>query len=173
MLEHWPGREPVGEQLAGAETRERIERQAAAEEAQGRRMERLVEEGAKLVQEAMKNKEFEPQTLEKLAEDIQTLGDIAEERMPSVADLLKQAANAKMASAKNGKPDANTLAQNSGKPGEGKPGEGQSGAQSPQGAEGSKGSGQQGDKPNDQSSPQSPDGQPAGESAKDDVKRVD
>jgi len=131
------------EQLAGAETRERIERQAAAEEAQGRRMERLVEEGAKLVQEAMKNKEFEPQTLEKLAEDIQTLGDIAEERMPSVADLLKQAANAKMASAKNGKPDANTLAQNSGKPGEGKPGEGQPGEGQP--GEGKPGEGQPGE----------------------------
>jgi uncharacterized low-complexity protein len=130
------------EQLAGEEARDRIERQAAAEEAQARRMERLVEEGAKLVQEAMKNPEFEPQTLDKLAKDIQKLADIGEQRMPSVAELLKQAASAKLATAEKGKPDENALAQNS-KPGEGKPGEGKPGEGKP--GEGKPGEGKPGE----------------------------
>jgi len=79
------------EQLASPESRGRLEAQAAAEEANARRLERLVDEGAELVREALKNPEFEANTLEQLAEDIQTLADIAESRMPGVADLLAQA----------------------------------------------------------------------------------
>ncbi len=101
------------EQLLAPETRSRLEAQAAAEEANARRLDRLVDEGAELVREAIKNPEFEAKTLEELAEDIQTLAAIAEERMPGVADLLAQAAAARLAS---GKPQ-------SGKPGEGKPGD--------------------------------------------------
>ncbi|MFM7245423.1 MAG: hypothetical protein ACKO40_14795, partial [Planctomycetaceae bacterium] len=84
---------PAGE-LASPEARGRLEAQAAAEEANARRLDRLVDEGADLVREALKNPEFEAATLEQLAEDIQTLADIAESRMPSVADLLARAASA-------------------------------------------------------------------------------
>ena len=84
--------------LAAAETRARLEAQAVAEEANARRLERLVDDGAELVREALKNPEFEASTLEQLAEDIQTLADIAESRMPGVADLLAQAAGAPAAS---------------------------------------------------------------------------
>jgi hypothetical protein len=90
-------RELPSERLLEEDVRGRLAGQAAAEEANGRRLERLVEEGAKLVREAMKNPEFEAATLEQLAEDIQTLADIAENRMPSVADLLAQAAEATLA----------------------------------------------------------------------------
>jgi uncharacterized low-complexity protein len=132
--------------LGSSETRDRIERQAAAEDAQARRMDRLVDDGAKLVQEAVKNPEFDPQTLQKLADDIKTLDDIGANRMPSVADLLKQAAAAKMASAL-GKPGDNTLAQNEprngGQPGEGKPGEGKPGEGKP--GEGKPGEGKSGE----------------------------
>ncbi|MFM8734068.1 MAG: hypothetical protein ACKOC8_02585 [Pirellulales bacterium] len=86
------------EQLLAPESRARLEAQAAAEEANARRLDRLVDEGAELVREAIKNPEFEPQTLEALAEDIQTLAAIAEERMPGVADLLARAAAARLAS---------------------------------------------------------------------------
>ena len=77
------------ERLLDEDVRGRLAGQAAAEDANARRLERLVEEGAKLVREAMKNPDFEAGTLEKLAEDIQALADIAENRMPSVADLLE------------------------------------------------------------------------------------
>ena len=92
------------EKLLDAETQRRIEQQAAAEEAQAQRMDRLVDEGERLVREAMKNPEFEPQTLENLAEDLQTLGEIGDSRMPNVSDLLRQAARAQMASARQGEP---------------------------------------------------------------------
>ena len=80
------------------------EAQAAAEEANARRLERLVDEGAELVREALKNPEFEANTLEQLAEDIQTLADIAESRMPGVADLLAKAASAAKSSGKPSEP---------------------------------------------------------------------
>ena len=107
------------EQLLAPETRGRLEAQAAAEEANARRLDRLVDEGAELVREALKNPEFEATTLEQLSEDIQTLADIAESRMPGVADLLAQAASAPKS---GGKPVD--------KPGE-KPGPQQPGGESP------------------------------------------
>lgn len=78
--------------LGEADTRERIQTQAAAERANARRLERLVEEGSDLVREAVKNPEFEAALLEALAGDIETLADIAATRMPDVADLLRAAA---------------------------------------------------------------------------------
>lgn len=93
-------REIPAEDLLDPDTRGKLLNQAAAEEANARRLDRLVDAGAALVREAMKNPDFEAGTLEQLADDIQTLADIAENRMPSVADLLTQAAEAKRARAK-------------------------------------------------------------------------
>lgn len=90
-------RDLPAEELLDPETRGKLLNQAAAEEANARRLDRLVDAGAALVREAMKNPDFEAGTLEQLAEDIQTLADIAENRMPGVADLLQQAAEAKVA----------------------------------------------------------------------------
>ncbi len=87
------------ERLLDEDVRSRIQGQAIAEEANARRLERLVQEGGKLVREAMKNPDFEAATLERLAEDIQALEEIAAERMPGVAELLEQAATAQLASA--------------------------------------------------------------------------
>ena len=87
------------EKLLEAETRRSIEAQAAAEDANARRLDRLVDEGADLVREALKNPEFEAATLDQLATDIQTLADIADVRMPGVADLLRAAAEARLAKA--------------------------------------------------------------------------
>jgi hypothetical protein len=83
------------ERRESAETRERLGRQAAAEKAQARRMERLVDDGADLVREAAKNPEFPAETLEALAADIGTLAEIGSKRMPGVSDLLAQAAAGK------------------------------------------------------------------------------
>jgi hypothetical protein len=87
-------RDLPAEELRDDATRRRLEQQAAAERAQARRMDRLVAEGSELVREAIKNPEFEPATLERLAEDIRTLAEIGAERMPGVAELLAAAATA-------------------------------------------------------------------------------
>lgn len=82
------------EELDRPETRRRIESQATAERANGRRLSNLVETGGDLVQQAMRNPEFGVGHLEKWAEVLRILKDISGNRMPSVADLLKQAAQA-------------------------------------------------------------------------------
>ncbi|GIW88318.1 MAG: hypothetical protein KatS3mg108_2642 [Isosphaeraceae bacterium] len=82
------------EELDRPETRRRIENQAAAERANGRRLSALVVSGEDLIQQAMRNPEFGVGHLERWAEMLQILKDIAANRMPTVADLLKEAAEA-------------------------------------------------------------------------------
>jgi len=82
------------EQLDKPEVRQRIEAQAAAERANGRRLTGLVSNGEELVRQAMRNPEFGVGHLEKWAEMLQILKDISGNRMPNVADLLKQASQA-------------------------------------------------------------------------------
>jgi hypothetical protein len=82
------------EELDQPETRRRIENQAAGERANGRRLSGLVVSGEDLIRQAMRNSEFAIGHLEKWAEMLQILKDIAGNRMPSVADMLKQAATA-------------------------------------------------------------------------------
>ncbi len=82
------------EQLDTPDSRRRIEKQAAAERGNGRRLSALVVNGEDLVRQAMRNPEFGVGHLEKWAEMLQILKDISGTRMPSVADLLKQAAQA-------------------------------------------------------------------------------
>ena len=84
-------REMSTQRLLDDDVRGRLQSQAAAEDANARRLDRLVDAGGELVREAMKNPDFEAATLERLAEEIQTLTDIAENRMPGVAELLEQA----------------------------------------------------------------------------------
>ena len=74
--------------------RRKLQNQAAAERANAARLESLIQHGAALVQEAMKNEEFSPDRLESWAEILKKLEEIAGEKMPSVADLLAQAAEA-------------------------------------------------------------------------------
>jgi hypothetical protein len=87
-------RELSPEDLDRPENRRRIEHQADAERANGRRLNGLVTGGEDLVRQAMRNPEFGVGHLEKWAQMLQILKDIAGNRMPSVADLLKQAAQA-------------------------------------------------------------------------------
>jgi len=82
------------DELDRPETRRRIENQATGERANGRRLSGLVVSGEDLIRQAMRNSEFAIGHLEKWAEMLQILKDIAGNRMPSVADLLKQAATA-------------------------------------------------------------------------------
>ncbi len=87
-------RQLSADQLNTPEARKQIEGQAEAERANGRRLSNLVTSGEDLIQQAMRNPEFGVGHLEKWAEMLQILKDIANNRMPSVADLLKQSAQA-------------------------------------------------------------------------------
>jgi hypothetical protein len=114
------------EELDQPETRKKIEAQASAERANGRRLSNLVMSGEDLVKQAMRNPEFGVGHLERWAEMLQVLKDISENRMPSVADLLKQAAQADKALASNtpsnnGKMAGNLRSSGGSKPGEPKP----------------------------------------------------
>lgn len=96
-------------ELDRPETRRQIEAQAAAEMAQSRRLEALTERGANLVQEASRNENFGVDHLEKLATMMQQLKDIHENRMPSVSDLLKQAASAAAGNPSQGESSGNKV----------------------------------------------------------------
>ncbi len=74
--------------------RKRIQSQAAAERANAARLKSLIEIGKELVEEATTNEEFEPDQLELWVEILKKLEEIAGERMPSIAELLAQAADA-------------------------------------------------------------------------------
>lgn len=85
-------RELSAEELGSAENRREIERQAAAETANGRRLDRLGELGDDLIMSASRNPEIGVGHLERWAEMLQVLNDLSQHRMPSVADLLDKAA---------------------------------------------------------------------------------
>jgi len=74
--------------------RKKIQNQAAAEKVNAAKLETLIEMGKELVQEATKNEEFDAEQLEAWAEMLKQLEEIAGVKMPSVAELLQQAADA-------------------------------------------------------------------------------
>jgi hypothetical protein len=87
------------QQLSAAEldkesTRRRIARQAAAERANGRRLGNLTVTGEQLINEAARNNEFNVASLEKWAQMLKVLKQLSATNMPSVANLLADAANA-------------------------------------------------------------------------------
>ena len=115
-------RELDPERLLDADVQARLESQAAAEQANAARLDRLVDEGTDLIREAAKNPEFDAATLDELSGDVLTLAEIAAKRMPGVAELLRQAAAATRATA-----DAGAGTPGAGRPGEGQPGGGKPG----------------------------------------------
>ena len=82
------------EELDRPETRRQIERQADAEQVNGRRLANLTETGKDLLKQAARNPEIGVGHLDKWAEMLQILADISANRMPSVANLLKGASKA-------------------------------------------------------------------------------
>ncbi len=82
------------QQLDQPENRRTLSAQAQRERANGRRLTNLVQGGEMLLKEAMRNPEIGVGHLDKWAEMMQVLKDISANRMPSVADLLKQASKA-------------------------------------------------------------------------------
>lgn len=82
------------EELDRADTRRQIESQAVAEKAQAQQLSALTESGGKLIEDAAANDQFSSNHLETLAEMMERLQAIHDDRMPSVSDLLKKAAQA-------------------------------------------------------------------------------
>jgi hypothetical protein len=82
------------DELDRPETRRQIERQADAEQVNGRRLANLNEYGKELLKQAARNPEIGVGHLDKWAEMLQILTDISNNRMPSVANLLKGASKA-------------------------------------------------------------------------------
>ncbi len=98
-------RELPANELEQKSNRQRIETQAAAESLNGRHLASVAMTGKQLIKEAARNDQFNITTMEGLAEMVATLDDLAKNRMPSVADLLKKAASSKPKSdGKSGKP---------------------------------------------------------------------
>jgi hypothetical protein len=87
-------RDLAPQEIDRPENRRRIETQAAAEQANARQLTALTTAGEGLVQQAVKNNQFNIETLENWAQMLQALKEIADQRMPSVADLLKEASEA-------------------------------------------------------------------------------
>jgi hypothetical protein len=75
-------------------TRRRIARQAAAERANARRLGDLTVSGEQLINDAARNSEFNVASLEKWAQMLKVLKQLSAKKMPSVANLLADAANA-------------------------------------------------------------------------------
>jgi hypothetical protein len=103
----------TAEQMDQPENRRRVENQAAAETSNAKRLESVSSAGEQLLRQAMRNDQFNVPTLEAWAAMLNSLKDISQRRMPSVADLLGQGAKA-AASAKGTatKPGAEGQAQN-------------------------------------------------------------
>ena len=133
------------------ENRRKVAQQATAENANAARLDALNQAGRNLVEQATKNPEFEAARLESWATMLKSLKDIAANRMPSVADLLKQSAGAaadpKMASSppsdgkpgpdgKPGEAKAGSPSSKSGQPGKAAQQAGKSGKSAPQVAQG-------------------------------------
>lgn len=87
------------EDLDQPDVRRRIENQATAERANSRRLAGLTTLGDDLLRQAARNPQFDVGSLDRWAEMMQLLKDIAANRMPSVADLLEQASQARTAAA--------------------------------------------------------------------------
>ena len=97
------------QELDKPETRRQIERQADAEQTNGRRLANLTEVGKDLLKQAARNPEIGVGHLDKWAEMLQILADISANRMPSVANLLKSGAKAPRVAAASS-PASNTKA---------------------------------------------------------------
>ena len=84
-------REMSASDLVKPENQRTIAEQARAEEYNARQLDEHTKTGEELLQQATRNPNFEGDQLENWAETLQTLKDIAGNRMPSVADLLQKA----------------------------------------------------------------------------------
>lgn len=79
-------------QPAQGQLLESLRRQSALEEANARKLNSLTQAGAELLRQAARNPDVAADNIDQMAKMLDVLRDISTNRMPSVADLLKQAA---------------------------------------------------------------------------------
>jgi hypothetical protein len=117
-------RQLTAEELDRPENRRKVAKQASSEQANAARLDAIAGAGKTLVEHGTRNPEFDAERLESWATMIGMLDEIAKQRMPSVADLLKESAGAR--GGKPGQPSETSpsqMAANSSKePGEATPG---------------------------------------------------
>lgn len=82
-------------ELGTKEMQQQLRSQAAAEKANAMRLDGVTAQGEALIQQAIRNPEMLVNHLELWAESLKQLREISEHRMPSVADLLTAASQAK------------------------------------------------------------------------------
>ncbi|MDF1657864.1 MAG: hypothetical protein P1U58_09640 [Verrucomicrobiales bacterium] len=82
------------QELDSPENRRSLAEQASAETANAKKLDALTEAGKGLVKQATKNDEFDADRLESWSEKMQTLDEIANRKMPSVSDKLRQSSRA-------------------------------------------------------------------------------
>lgn len=98
------------EELDRPENRRRLEQQASSEASNARRLEALTRHGRDLIRQAAKNDEFDADRLESWAQMMRSLDEISRDKMPSVADLLKKAAQSPGNQSTSGAPRKETRA---------------------------------------------------------------
>lgn len=84
------------EELSTRENQQMIRSQASAEKANAMRLDAVTMQGEQLIQQAIRNPEMLVGHMETWAEALKQLREMADQRMPSIADLLNEAAQAKM-----------------------------------------------------------------------------
>ncbi|MGA3170414.1 MAG: hypothetical protein ABSE62_05320 [Chthoniobacteraceae bacterium] len=94
-------------ELDRPDNRQRVAQQAAEEMANAARLDGLTQSGRSLVEQATHNDEFDAKRLETWATMLKILDDIAKNRMPNVASLLKQTSNAPSQGSAPGRAAAN------------------------------------------------------------------
>jgi hypothetical protein len=87
-------RQLTAAELDQPQNRRKIAQQASAEQANATRLSSLNDAGRRLIEQATKNPEFDAARLESWATMLKSLQSIAADRMPSVAELLKQSSSA-------------------------------------------------------------------------------
>ena len=98
------------------ENRRRVSQQATSESASAARVDALAQSGRRLVEQGTKNDVFDAKRLETWATMLKSLKDIAANRMPSVADLLKQTAGAAGGNGSGGNQNPTQPGQNGSQP---------------------------------------------------------
>ncbi|QDT33525.1 hypothetical protein [Thalassoglobus polymorphus] len=83
------------DEIQSKQVQQQLKSQATAEKSNAMRLDAVTTQGEVLIQQAVRNPEMLVGHLETWAEALKQLRDISENRMPSVADLLNDAAQAK------------------------------------------------------------------------------
>lgn len=78
------------EEIATAEVQRQISTQAASEMTNGRNLRAVANKGTTILKHAARNSEMDPNGVAALAEMLVTLNDMADNRMPSIANLMKE-----------------------------------------------------------------------------------